>query len=165
MHTTDENESGASPQIEDGHIKIANEIGEALARFNLSAYEYRILWVIWRKTYGWHKKRDWISITQFQGATGLKRRHVSRTLSKLIKKNIVTRIGDTRNVSYQFQKDYTKWRDVTQTGEVSPKQVPTKAIYKSKRLVGQKNARPESKGIFRLLGRNFPPGNRATIRL
>ena len=42
----------ANPQSENGHIDIANEIGEALSRINFSAYESRILWVIWRKTYG-----------------------------------------------------------------------------------------------------------------
>lgn len=107
---------GANPQVEDGHIDIANEIAEALARINFSAYEYRILWVIWRKTYGWHKKMDRISVTQFQAITGLKRWHVSRTLSELIKRNIVTRIGDNRIITYSFQKDYTKWKDVTKRG-------------------------------------------------
>lgn len=107
---------GANPQIEDGHIDIANEIAEALAKINLSAYESRILWVIWRKTYGWHKKMDRISVTQFQATTGLKRWHVSRTLSELIKRNIVTRIGDNRIITYSFQKDYTKWKAVTKRG-------------------------------------------------
>ena len=106
----------ASPQVEDGHIRIAGEIGEALAKINLSAYESRILWVIWRKTYGWHKKMDMISVTQFEKATGLKRRHVQRTLSELIKRNIITRIGYSRIITYGFQKDYTKWRDVTKRG-------------------------------------------------
>jgi len=40
----------ANPQIENGYLKIAHEIAQALARVNLSAYESRVLWVIWRKT-------------------------------------------------------------------------------------------------------------------
>jgi len=107
---------GASPQAEDGHVDIANEIVEALAKRNLSAYESRILWVIFRKTYGWHKKTDQVSITQFEKATGLKRRHVHRTLSELVERKIVTRIGNSRIVSYGFQKDYTKWKDITKRG-------------------------------------------------
>jgi len=107
---------GASPQAEDGHTDIANEIAETLARINLSAYESRVLWVIWRKTYGWHRKRDQISITQFEKATGLKRWHVARTLSELVERNIVTRIGNSRIITYGFQKDYTKWQTITKRG-------------------------------------------------
>jgi phage replication O-like protein O len=112
----DQRNKGASPQAEDGHIDIANEIPEALAKVNISAYEYRILWVLWRKTYGWHKKKDRISISQFQRFTSLKRRHVSRPLSRLIQRNIVTKIGDSYIATYMFQKDYTKWINVTQIG-------------------------------------------------
>lgn len=143
---------GANPQAEDGHVDIANEIVEALAKRYFSSYESQILWVIFRKTYGWHKKTDQISITQFQEMTGMKRRHVHRTLSKLVQRKIVTRIGNSRIISYGFQKDYTKWKDITQIGndvELSrvsgqgrkkivtqignrslPKQVPTKETNK-----------------------------------
>ncbi|MGA2462801.1 MAG: replication protein [Thermodesulfobacteriota bacterium] len=107
---------GANPQAEDGHVDIANEIVEALAKVNLSAYESRVLWVIWRKTYGWHRKKDQISITQFEKATGLKRWHVARTLSELAERNIVTRMGNSRIITYGFQKDYTKWRTITKRG-------------------------------------------------
>ena len=44
------------------------------------------------------------------------RRHVHRTLSQLIKRNIVARIGNTRIITYGFQKDYTKWKDVARIG-------------------------------------------------
>ena len=90
----------ANPQRENGHIDVANEIAEALAKTQLSGYESRILWVILRKTYGWHKKIDSISITQFEKATGLKRRHIQRTLKKLLNRNIITKNG------YGF---ITKW--------------------------------------------------------
>lgn len=157
MHTNDDKQAGASPQIEDGHIKIASEIGEALARINLSAYESRILWVIWRKTYGWHKKEDRISFTQFEKATGMKRRHVQRTLTELIKRNIVTRIGYSKIISYQFQKDYLKWKDITKRGYPYPKGVTdrnlkgltqkhlTKAINT---LSGKKTPDPRIKKFF-----------------
>ncbi len=107
---------GASPQAENGHVDIANEIVEAMARINLSAYESRILWGILRKTYGWHKKVDKISITQFEKTTGLKRRHIHRTLAELVERKIVTRIGNGRIITYGIQKDYTKWRTVTKRG-------------------------------------------------
>ena len=53
----------ANPQTENGHIKIANEIIEAITRTNLSAHESRVLWYIIRKTYGFNKKMDWMALS------------------------------------------------------------------------------------------------------
>jgi len=106
----------ANPQKENGHIDIANEIVEQLAKIQLSGYESRMLWVIWRKTYGWHKKKDVISISQFQKFTGLDRRHVQRTLNRLIERNIITKNGYRHFTKWAFQKDYTKWKSVARIG-------------------------------------------------
>ena len=38
-----------NPQIENGHIDIANELAEALAMINISSYESRVLWIILSK--------------------------------------------------------------------------------------------------------------------
>ena len=48
----------ASPQKENGYTPIAHEILEALAKQLLSPDEWRILMIIFRKTYGWDKKED-----------------------------------------------------------------------------------------------------------
>jgi len=106
----------AEPQLENGFTSIANEIVEALAHQNLSAYESRVLWALFRKTYGWHKKEDRIPITQFQKLTGLKRRHISRTLFELVARKIVTKRGDAHFITYGFQKDYLLWKIVTKRG-------------------------------------------------
>lgn len=102
----------ASPQVENGYTKIANEIIETLMRTNLSSYQSRILWAIWRKTYGWNKKEDWISNNQLVMMTGIRKQHVSRTIKELIKRNMVTKSGNKT----AFNKDYTQW-------EKLPKQV------------------------------------------
>ncbi|KKL89994.1 hypothetical protein LCGC14_1909130 [marine sediment metagenome] len=98
----------ASPQAENGHIDIANEIAEALMLTNLSAYQSRILWAIWRKTYGWHKKVDWIANSVFVDMTGLRKQHVNRTLNELEQRNIVTRSG----YKVGFNKNYRAWREL-----------------------------------------------------
>jgi len=46
-----------TPQVEDGFIRIANDISKSLAKTHLSSYQSRILWVIFVKTYGFQKKR------------------------------------------------------------------------------------------------------------
>lgn len=95
----------ARPQAENGHIDIANEIAEKLAKVELSSYETRILWVIWRQTYGWHKKEDIISLDRFKAMTGMHKSHIVRTLTRLVLREIITRSGK----KCAFQKDYDRW--------------------------------------------------------
>lgn len=109
----------ANPQKENGHTDIANEIVEVLARINLGSYESRTLWALWRKTWGWHKKEDKISLTQFQKLTGLERRNQHKALKTLIEKNIIARNTDSYIVSYSFQKDYTLWKVVSKQTPVN----------------------------------------------
>ncbi len=97
----------ANPQLEDGFTMVANEIIEALARINLCAYESRVLWFIIRKTYGWHKKIDWIALSQIVDSTGILKPNVSRTLKSLKARNIIIR---DKNRRVGLQKDYEKWR-------------------------------------------------------
>ena len=113
----------AKPQIENGHVDIANEIAEALCQINLSAYENRVVWAIFRKTYGWHKKWDRITFSQFQEITDLDRRHIGRTIRRLIGRNIVASRGNGQNIEYSFQKDYDIWE-----GKPLPKEAPTKGM-------------------------------------
>ena len=96
----------ASPQLEDGYTMFANEILEALARINLSPYQSRVLWFIIRKTYGWHKKTDWISLSQIVDWTGIAKPNVCRTIKSLRRRNLIIR-PDSNHVG--FQKDYWKW--------------------------------------------------------
>jgi len=99
----------ADPQIENGHTKIANELVEAFARHNLSAYESRLLWVVFRKTYGWNKKADRISYSQFEEATGIDRRHIGRGLNALKSKGILVCSGAGYALEYAIQKNYELW--------------------------------------------------------
>ena len=100
-----------TPQVENGFTPIANEIMEALMRVNLSAYESRVLWFLFRKTYGWSKKTDWITLSQFSTCIGLDRRLIHRAIKSLSsKKMIVINKDDTFKIRYGFQKDYKKWK-------------------------------------------------------
>lgn len=101
----------ANPQTEDGFTPIANEILEALARVKLSPNEFRIIFFLLRKTYGWRKKSDWISLSQFSKGTGVDRHNVHRALKSLkTKKIIVVGIDYRKRPSYGFQKNYEKWK-------------------------------------------------------
>ena len=101
----------ANPQKEEGFLPVANEIAEALMKINLSAYESRVLWFLFRKTYGWGKKTDWISLSQFSECIGLDRRLIHRAIKGLSsKKMIVIEKDDGIRIRYGFQKDYEKWK-------------------------------------------------------
>lgn len=100
----------ASPQREDGHLDVANELAEALARTRLNSTQSCLLWVILRKTYGWQKKIDTISLSQFAEATGIHRTQVARELGRLAARRIVIEWGDDHHPKqYGIQKDYTRW--------------------------------------------------------
>ncbi|MFC2018857.1 replication protein [Chloroflexota bacterium] len=96
----------ASPKLENGFTKIPNEILEPLARTKLSPYESRVLLLVLRKTYGWHKELDWISLSQISMGTGIAKPNVCRTIKRLKERNIITR-PDSKHIG--FQKDCTKW--------------------------------------------------------
>ncbi|MFC1962280.1 replication protein [Chloroflexota bacterium] len=91
-----------------GFTKIPNRLIEALARINLNAYESRVIWFIIRKTYGWHKDTDWISLSQLSEGTLIKKSNISRTIKSLVKRNIVTR-PDSRHIG--LQEEYFHWLD------------------------------------------------------
>lgn len=99
-----------SPQAENGHIDIAHEIAEAFFKLQLSGNQWRILWVIFRQTYGWKKTKERISISYFQRKTGLDRRNIHRALKEMINRNIVVKNDNSYIVTYGFQKDYSKWK-------------------------------------------------------
>ena len=169
----------ADVQRENGHLDIANELAEAFARHKFSTDEWRILWVVIRKTYGWQKKADMISLSQFATMTGMKAAHCCRALSRLVSRNVITRSGNTHSGNthsgntvreYAIQKDFDAWSQITttcsgntQTGnQVLPKQVDTntnitnevnQTSAKPKRVVSRK-VYPED---FETFWKTYPP--------
>lgn len=95
----------ASPQKENGHLDLANELVEKLAKLKLSGAEWQILWVVWRSTWGWKKKEDWISLTQLEEKTGLTRAMICRAKKKLVYKRILV----NKENKLMFEKNYEKW--------------------------------------------------------
>jgi phage replication O-like protein O len=98
----------ANLETQKGFIKIDNDIAQALMRRNLSKYQSRILWAIFRKTFGFNKDEDWISNSQLVEMTGIHKAHISRTIKELLDRNIVTKRGN----KIGFQKDNQQWREL-----------------------------------------------------
>ncbi len=100
----------ASPQVENGYTMLANELLEAYSMIRVSGEENQLFWFIIRKTYGFKKKEDAISLSQFSIGTGINKPNVCRALSNLIKKNLIIKNDNGLITSYRIQKDYAKWK-------------------------------------------------------
>jgi len=108
-----------TPQLENGYTKIANEIMDALIAFRIPGEERQCLDFILRKTYGYNKKEDIISNSQFVKATGLHKASVHRSIKSLIEKNIVSKIANNYIPTYRFNKNYKTWKVLAKVQPVS----------------------------------------------
>lgn len=104
----------ANPQTENGFTKIANEILEALIRTSLSGQELKIALLVIRKTYGFNKKVDFISLTQMAKALACSKIRCAQVVKNLESMKILTVNENINGVgkSYRFNKDYSQWNTV-----------------------------------------------------
>lgn len=99
----------ASPQLENGHTRIADELLDAVIRHPLTKRQYKILLAIIRKTYGYGKVEDDISSSQLAKLTGLTSAHCRGTLLELEKLNIVVARRGQYGKLMTLNKDYEEW--------------------------------------------------------
>lgn len=95
----------ANPQIENGHTDIANEILDHLCSFRIPGECRCVFDAIMRKTWGWHKKEDFVAGSQIVELTGMKKGNVSRSLSKLITSKLVIKTDNKLKIN----KNYIEW--------------------------------------------------------
>ena len=96
-------------ELENGYLRLANQIQDALCIVELSGREFRVLNAIVRLTYGWSKKSDRIANSLIADKTTLKVKHVSEAVLNLAYRNIIIlrRIGQTRYIG--INTDLDKW--------------------------------------------------------
>lgn len=100
----------ANPQKENGYTIIANAIMEAFARTRIRGEARQVLDCILRKTYGYRKRVDNISLSQFMLATGLPKIAVCKAVRHLCRLNIITKKGNQDIPSYSLNKDFDTWK-------------------------------------------------------
>lgn len=127
----------ANPQLENGYVKIATEIMEAFARYRIPGEARQVLDFILRKTYGWNKKEDEISLAQFIVGTGLKKPTVCRSIHKLIHLNLIIKKDNGKKVIYRFNKDFSTWK-------ILSKKITQEVVHK-------KQSKPLSKKIMTVI--------------
>lgn len=102
---------GNGPQKENGYTAIANEIMEQLAMAPISRDGFRCVLFLLRKTYGYNRKTDRISLAQWAEGTGLKRQNVWRELQRLQAQRIIVSAasGPKSAKTWRFNKHYNEW--------------------------------------------------------
>ena len=121
-------------QTENGYTRIANEIVTEFSKLHLSGNEWQILWVVLRKTWGWNKKEDAISLTQFQELTKLSRPSVAEAIVKLVGKKVLL-VNKSKSINvYSFNKLYQLWDSTKKVPKLVPKRV---LVPKKSQLVGK----------------------------
>jgi phage replication O-like protein O len=130
----------ANPQIEDGYTKIANEIIDALVACDLSGQDFKITLLIIRKTYGFHKLEDAISLTQMMSATGMCKVRCSQVVNRLQLMKILTVTENINGIGkkYKFNKDFEEWNTVNEK---------CNRYKKTKSTVNEKRNRPLMKTL------------------
>ncbi len=118
----------ANPQLENGFTRIANEIFDALAYIRIPGEAHQVLTVILRKTYGFQKSEDAISLSQFCLYTKLRKGDVCRAINKLISMGIISKKANGVASLYRFNKDFSTWRPLAKKQIVSNKANASLAI-------------------------------------
>lgn len=98
-----------SPQLENGFLRIANELQEAISAADITKRELKVINVIIRMTYGFQKKEDDIAASQIGQACRMGSSHVTEALNSLARKKIITKRRGRHGSIVGIQKDYSQW--------------------------------------------------------
>ncbi|MGN0462960.1 MAG: replication protein [Ruminococcus sp.] len=110
----------ASPQLEDGYTRIANELYRALYMADLSGAELRIVHFVLYNTYGYNKKTCQLSADFISKGTNIPVKTVRRCLNSLVTSKVLISNGSKTSIkSFGINKNYEKW--VLKNGYKIPK--------------------------------------------
>jgi len=105
-------------QLENGYTMIANEILDNIAKLKLSPTQHSLVYVIWRYTYGFKRKKHKMSLSFLAKATNCDSRNIQRELRRLDERNIIKQSIIKNNRFIGFNKNYHEWNNgETDNGE------------------------------------------------
>lgn len=96
------------PQVEEGHVRIANDLFEALIQAPLTDRERRVAMAVVRLTYGWNKKADRIADSQIADVTHLPRQKVNKIKQQLVAKKVL-KIEGAGHGLLSVNKHFDQW--------------------------------------------------------
>ncbi len=98
-----------APRVEDGYIRIANELYDAILSYGFSGRQLHVLLAVARKTYGYGKKFDDMSASQVGALCGVARNHVTTTLKQLEALNVISCRPGRYGMVIGINKRYASW--------------------------------------------------------
>lgn len=117
----------AKPQVEHGHVRIANDLFEALCRAPLSGRQFRVALAVLRETYGWSRKCAVISQSRLSQVTGISHKPSLTAITGTLEdhKIIICEHRHGKPTLFSVNKDYEQWSTVpsdetSRPGETSP---------------------------------------------
>lgn len=109
-----------SPQLEDGHTQISNELLEAITAHPFKQTTLRVLLALIRKTYGFNKKEDDLSASQLGALLGdMKRQHITTALNELAGMRVIHKRPGRYGSIVGVNKGYSQWLDSPKSGQVN----------------------------------------------
>jgi len=122
--------------------RIPNDVLDHLLSIRIPGRARQVLDVIIRKSYGWSKQWDAISLNQFSDETMMDKRVVCRALNKLVEMNLICKRGNSRSrfsktgnefsTEYRVNADFKTWQPL-------PKKRTSKRIAKVVKIMAIKN--------------------------
>ncbi|EBD2438942.1 Replication protein O [Salmonella enterica] len=94
--------------LDDGYTRLANELLDAVMCSGLPETELCILMAVWRKTYGYNKKMDWISNEQLEEMIQKHHTHCSTAKNSLIRKKVLIQEGRRIGMNIHISEWQTK---------------------------------------------------------
>ncbi|MEI9697328.1 replication protein [Moellerella wisconsensis] len=94
--------------LDNGYTRIADEILEYTMASGLSETELCIIMAVWRKTYGFNKKVDWISNEQLETMIRKHHTHCSTAKNLLINKKVLIQQGRKVGINTNLSEWETK---------------------------------------------------------
>ena len=106
----------ASPQIENGYTKIANELLEAICKYISNPSFLRLSLMIVRLTYGWGRKEAIINLKSLSTKIGLTEEYTKSVIFEMESVKIIKKLEfkEPYKALIEFNKDYTQWNTYKQ---------------------------------------------------
>lgn len=119
----DTNRAGRGAQLEDGYVRTANALVEALCKAPLTSREARIVRAVERATFGWDRPTARLSQSVLAKMTGLTPKRCSEAVNSLLAKKVIRRDGGSQSpIGINTRVD--EWDFSAQKARVSPKRQP-----------------------------------------
>ncbi|KFC08841.1 origin-specific replication initiation factor [Trabulsiella guamensis ATCC 49490] len=115
-------------ELDDGYTKTANTLLEAVMLSGLTQHQLLIVMAVWRKTYGYNKKMDWIGNEQFSELTGMAATKCSTAKNELIRMGVLIQEGRHVGMNKNISEWKTKVNRIGKTFTESVKQTFTESV-------------------------------------